>query len=287
MAQGNDSPPRIDSHQHFWRYSVEEYGWIDDSMARLRRDFLPADLRGELDGIGLDGCIAVQARQSNAETDFLLELAEQNDWIQAVIGWVDLRSERVAAELERIAGHPKLAGVRHIVQAEPDEQFVLREDFQRGIAALRLHDLVYEVLVFPNQLPASTELCRRFPEQTFVLDHLAKPYARRGELQPWASHIREMAALPNVTCKLSGLVTEAEWSKWTVESLTPYVEVVFEAFGVDRILYGSDWPVCLVASEYRRWFETVGHWLEPLRPTERDAVLGGNAARIYGLSASR
>ena len=283
MAQGNDSPPRIDSHQHFWRYSVEEYGWIDDSMARLRRDFLPADLRGELDAVGLDGCIAVQARQTNEETDFLLELAEQNDWVRAVIGWVDLRSEDVADELARIADHPKLAGVRHIVQAEPDDEFVLREDFQRGIRAMQEHDLVYEVLVFPNQLPASIELCRRFPEQTFVLDHLAKPYAKRGEVESWASHIRDMAALPNVSCKLSGLCTEADWSKWTVESLTPYVDVVFDAFGSDRILYGSDWPVCLVASAYQRWFEAVGHWLAPLAKAQRDAVLGGNAARIYGL----
>ena len=276
-------PVRIDSHQHFWRYSRAEYGWIDDSMAQLRRDFLPGDLRGHLDDAGLDGCIAVQARQSAAETGFLLELAEDNDWIRAVVGWVDLCGDGIDAELRRVAGHAKLRGVRHIVQAEPDDRFVLREDFQRGIAALAAHDLVYEVLVFPHQLAASTELCRRFPEQPFVLDHLAKPRARLGEIEPWATELRAMAALDNVSCKLSGLVTEADWSLWTTDGLRPYADVVLDAFGPDRILFGSDWPVCLVAADYRRWFDTVCSWLQPLTRAQRDAILGGTAMRVYGL----
>lgn len=279
--------PRIDSHQHFWRYSAADYGWIDDSMAALRRDFLPADLRPLLDAAALDGCIAVQAPQTLAETRFLLALAQQNPWIRGVVGWVDLQSPEVDAQLREFSRNPRFVGVRHICQAEPDARFLVSEPFLRGLAALAPYDLVYDVLVFPHQLPAAVELAARFPGQRFVLDHLGKPNLRAGDLAAWAGDLRALAQHGNVSCKLSGLVTEADWTRWSEATLRPAFECIWQAFGPTRLLFGSDWPVSLVASTYQRWVDTVAGWLGSATDADREAVFGGNALRVYRLPKPR
>src|SRR5579859_222262 len=235
---------RIDAHQHFWRYSAEEYDWIDDSMAALRRDFLPRDLEPELDAAGFDACIAVQARQTLEETQWLLALADENPFIAGVVGWVDLRAEVVRDQLAALSKNPKLVGVRHVIQAEPDDQFLLRADFLRGISALQEFGLTYDILIYPRHLPVAIEFVQRFPEQRFVLDHLAKPFIKAQTVDPWATHMRELATFPNVFCKLSGMVTEADWKNWKPEHFRPYLQTAFEAFGGDRLMIGSDWPVC-------------------------------------------
>ncbi len=275
--------PRVDSHQHFWRYSVEEYGWIDEPMAALRRDFLPEHLRPLLAEHEVDGCVAVQARQTLAETEWLLDLADADPWILGVVGWVDLCAEDVCLQLEQVGERPRLRGVRHIVQAEPDPAFMQRGDFQRGIAALERHGLCYDVLVFPNQLPSAIELCRAFPRQPFVLDHLCKPYVSRHELEPWRGHLVELAAMPNVCCKISGLVTEADWRRWRPEDLRPYLDAALEAFGPERLMFGSDWPVCLVAADYDAWRQVVTEWTASLSVAEQQWLQGGSCARFYGL----
>jgi len=275
----------IDAHQHFWRYDEREYGWIDDSMAALRRDFLPDDLKLELERNGFRGCVAVQARQTLEETRWLLELAERTPFILGVVGWVDLRSPRLRFELESFAQKSKLVGVRHIVQSEPDERFLLQPDFLRGIAMLEEFDLAYDILIYPRHLPVAAEFVARFPRQRFVLDHLAKPAIKSGALDPWSRGIRELAAFKNVFCKVSGLVTEADWQAWKPEDMRPYLEVAFECFGPSRLMVGSDWPVCTVAAPYSRVMDMVKDYLGKYSAEERDAVLGGNAAKFWRLKA--
>jgi len=276
---------RIDSHQHFWRYSAAEYEWIDDSMSVLRRDFLPSDARREMDLAGIDTCVAVQARQTLEETRWLLELADSATFISAVVGWVDLQADDAEAQLARFAAHSKLVGVRHIVQSEPDPRFLLRPAFCRGISLVEELHLTYDILIYPRQLPAAIELVSRFPRQRFVLDHLAKPEIRTGEIREWERHIRELAEARNVWCKVSGLVTEADWTRWTAADVRPYLDVAFDCFGADRLLAGSDWPVCTVAANYGRTMSLLTDYLEHRPSSERDAVLGGNAARFWGLPA--
>jgi len=273
----------IDAHQHFWIYSPGEYGWIDDSMAALRRDFLPNHLKPELESTGFHGSVAVQARQSLEETCWLLELAESSKWILGVVGWIDLRSPDVRSQLKGLTQNPKLVGVRHIVQSEPDDRFLLQPDFLRGISALEEFDLAYDILIYTKHLPVAAEFVRRFPRQRFVVDHLAKPPIKSGDIDFWAQGIRRLAELPNLFCKLSGLVTEADWQQWEPEQIVPFLDVAFEAFGPDRLMVGSDWPVCLVASSYARWVEVVKTYL--LRQTQecRDSLLGGNAQRFWRL----
>jgi L-fuconolactonase len=273
----------IDAHQHFWRYDRREYGWIDDSMAVLRRDFLPADLKPELDRSGFHGCIAVQARQTLEETRWLLELAELAPFIFGVVGWVDLRSPRLPFELKSFAGKSKLVGVRHIVQSEPDERFLLQRDFLCGIAMLEEFDLAYDILIYPRHLPVAAEFVARFPRQRFVLDHLAKPPIKSGAVDVWARGIRELASFPNVFCKVSGLVTEADWQSWTPEDMRPYLDVAFECFGPSRLMIGSDWPVCTVAAPYSRVMDVVKNYISKYAAEERNAVLGGNAAKFWRL----
>ena len=275
----------IDAHQHFWMYDRREYGWIDDSMAALRRDFLPADLKPELQRSGFQGCVAVQARQTLDETPWLLELAERAPFILGVVGWVDLRSPRLRFELRSLAGQSKLVGVRHIVQSEPDERFLLQPDFLRGIAMLEEFDLAYDILIYPRHLPVAAEFVARFPRQRFVLDHLAKPPIKSGGLDSWARGIRELAAFENVFCKVSGLVTEADWQAWKPENMRPYLEMAFECFGPSRLMVGSDWPVCTVAAPYSRVMDIVKDYLGTYAAEERDAVLGGNAAKFWRLKA--
>ncbi len=273
----------IDTHQHFWIYDRREYGWIDDSMAALRRDFLPADLKPELERTGFQGCVAAQARQTVEETRWLLEMAEQSPFILGVVGWVDLRSPRLRFELESFAGKCKLVGVRHVVQSEPDERFLLQPDFLRGIAMLEEFDLTYDILIYTRHLPVATEFVARFPRQRFVLDHMAKPPIKSGAVDAWARGIRELAGFPNVYCKVSGLVTEADWQGWKPEHMRPYLDVAFECFGPSRLMIGSDWPVCTVAASYARVMNLVKDCLGEYSANEREAVLGRNAAAFWRL----
>ncbi len=275
----------IDAHQHFWIYTPQEYEWIDDSMRAIQRNFLRKDLEPELERNGFHGSVAVQARQTLEETRWLLELAEQSSRILGVVGWVDLRAADVRSQLREFRRAAKLVGIRHIVQAEPDDRFLLREDFLRGIAVLEEFDLAYDILIYTKHLPVAAEFVERFPRQRFVLDHLAKPPIKNREIDLWASGIRRLATFPNVFCKLSGLVTEADWHRWTPQDMTPYLDVAFECFGPSRLMIGSDWPVCLVASSYGPVMDLIKVYLQRHTPEVREAVLGGNAQRFWRLKA--
>jgi len=273
---------RIDSHQHFWRYEPAQYPWIRSDWP-LRRNFLPKHLAPLLRGRALDGCVAVQARQSLEETRWLLGLASEHSFIKGIVGWVDLRSENLTEQLTAFANHPRFAGVRHVVQDEPDNNFLLRRKVVRGIGELRFFDLAYDLLIYPHQLPAAIQLVRKFPGQRFVLDHMAKPYIKRKGLWPWAAHIGELAQCSNVFCKVSGMVTEADWSRWKNADFTPYLDVIFEAFTPRRIMYGSDWPVCLLSAGYERVCDLVADYCQRLSSAEQDRVFGGTAAEFYHL----
>jgi L-fucono-1,5-lactonase len=276
----------IDSHQHFWKYDPARDGWINDEMFLLRRDFLPEDLERETDSNGVDGSIAVQADQSEDETLFHLRLAENNKRIAGVVGWVDLCSPWIRERLQFFSQFEKLCGFRHIAQSEPDERFLLRSEFLRGIAALHEFGFTYDILIYPKQLPAAIELASRFPEQPFVVDHLAKPEIKAGRREPWARHIRNIAQNANVYCKLSGLVTEADWHEWKSEDFRPYLDAVFEAFGPDRLMFGSDWPVCLLAASYRQVKQIIEDYVQAQEPAHKENIFGGNAIRFYGLKAA-
>jgi L-fuconolactonase len=275
--------PRIDAHVHFWRYHPAEYGWIDHSMASLRRDFLPADAAAQMEGAGFDRCVAVQARQTLEETRWLLALADEYSCIAGVVGWVDLQAADVDAQLEAVAVHSKLVGVRHVVQSEP-AGFLLRRAFRRGIARLEHFGLAYDILVYARQLPAAIDVVTAFPAQRFVLDHLGKPDIRSGGFDAWRRDLDRLAARPNVSAKLSGLVTEADWHTWTPAALIAYVHAALDAFGPDRLMIGSDWPVCTVAGTYRDVMGVVDTALEGRTTSEREAVLGGTARRFWNLS---
>ena len=275
----------VDAHQHFWIYNPEEYGWIDDSMSVIRRDFLPEDLIPELKENEFDGSIAVQARQSLEETQWLLDLADRSDKILGVVGWVDLSSSDVRSQLKRFTGNRKLVGVRHIVQSEPDERFLMRPDFLRGISQLEEFNLAYDILIYTKHLPVAAEFVKQFPRQRFVLDHLAKPPIREGKIEAWAEGIRRIADFPNVYCKLSGLVTEADWGGWNPEQIHPYIRTAIEAFGHDRLMVGSDWPVCLVAGSYRRVMNLVKDCIAGWPKEKRDSLLGDSARRFWNLRA--
>lgn len=272
---------RIDAHQHFWQFNTDDYGWIDDSMAVLRRDFFPEHLRECLSVAGFEGSIAVQARQCLEETEWLLQLAGQNSFLRGVVGWVDLRSEQVGAQLDRYTTHPKFVGVRHVVQDEPDPEFLLRPEFLRGIREVEARNLSYDLLIFPVQLPAAIKFARMFPHTRLIVDHIAKPYIRTGVLEPWASEIRQLAACENVWCKVSGMVTEADFTAWKPEDFTVYLDTVFDAFGCGRILIGSDWPVCTVAGPYAAVMSLVTEYIQKFSPSEQAQVLGGNAFTAY------
>jgi L-fuconolactonase len=272
----------IDAHQHFWTYNHRDFGWIDESMASIRRDFLPADLEPQLKENGFHGSVLVQVRQTLEETRWMLELAENNPFILGVVGWVDLRSPRLSAELESFAGNPKLVGIRHIVQSEADD-FLLQPDFLHGISLLEEFDLAYDILIYTQHLPIAAEFVERFPRQRFVLDHLAKPPIKSGAVDLWARGLRKLASFPNVCAKVSGLVTEADWSAWKPEDIQPYVDVAFECFGPSRLMIGSDWPVCTVAASYSQVASLVRDYLSRYEPEEREAVLGGNAAKFWQL----
>jgi len=261
-----------------------EYGWIDDTMGVIRRDFGPSDLENEIREAGIAGVIAVQARQTLAETGWLLNLAAENDFIRAVVGWVPLTSAGIRDELAAWRQQPLLRGLRHVVQDEPDG-YLLKEDFNAGIAALEETGLVYDLLVRERQLPEAIQFVDRHPNQVFVLDHLAKPSIKENRPEFWSRCIRELARRNHVFCKVSGLVTEADFRAWTGELLRPYFETVLSDFGADRLMFGSDWPVCLVASTYRCWYETVSHWTESLSGDEKRKIFGATATQVYRLTA--
>ena len=271
----------IDSHQHFWTYDPALYPWIAGDLTPLARDFLPADLAPLLSERGVTGTVAVQARQDIAETQWLLQLADANPWILGVVGWVDLRAADVPAELAKVQ-HPRLVGIRHVLQDESPE-FLLDEAFQRGVAQLAGAGLTYDVLVYPQHLPNSFTLCEDNPELWMVIDHCAKPGIKSAQLRPWSTDISRIAELPNVLCKVSGLVTEAAWHGWKADDFKDYLDVVFEAFGTERLMFGSDWPVCTVAGSYPQVYELIADYTGQLSVPERAALFGGNAARFYGL----
>jgi L-fuconolactonase len=276
----------IDAHQHFWIYNDREFAWLDDYMSALRRNFLPADLQPELKANGFHGSVVVQTCQTLEETRWLLSLSEQNSSILGVVGWADLCSPEIALQLRELAANPKLVGLRHIVQTEPDDRFLLRPEFLRGIAALEQFDLAYDILIYAKHLPMAIEFVKKFPRQRFVLDHMAKPPIKVKEIDLWADGIRRLSGFPNVFCKMSGLVTEADWQHWTRDDIAPYLEVVFDSFGPDRLMIGSDWPVCLVAASYAQATGLVKDYILKRAPDRASDVLGGNAQRFWRLPDS-
>jgi L-fuconolactonase len=273
----------IDAHHHLWRYKAEEFDWIDESMEVLRRSFLPKDLIREIAAADVDGTVVVQARQTLDETRWLLKQAEDCAAIRGVVGWAPIAGEEFPGMMEEFEDQPKLKGLRHIIQDERDENYILREDFNAGIRALQGSGLVYDILVFARHLPQTVAFVDAHPEQIFVLDHLAKPMIRGGLLTPWAEQMRQLGKRENVWCKLSGMVTEADWAAWDDDSLEPYFDVAVQSFGPSRLMVGSDWPVCLLASEYSRWFEVLRRYFLKFSGEEKAAVFGGNALQVYDL----
>ena len=270
----------IDSHQHFWKYDSAEYGWIDDTMSALQRDFLPEDAQREMAAANVQTSIAVQARQTLEETYGLLELAEENPFIAGVVGWVDLQAQDIDEQLDRLSRFPRLLGVRHIVQGEPDG-FLERPAFLHGVGRLERYGLTYDILVYARQLPSAVAFARVFPRQRFVLDHLGKPDIKGKEFREWRRHFGLLAALPNVCCKLSGLVTEADWASWTPAQLRPYLDTALEAFGPSRLMIGSDWPVCLAAASYGEVIGLVRDAIGEYSDDEQEQILGGTARDFY------
>lgn len=273
---------RIDAHQHFWKYT-DTMTWITPAMSVIRKDFMADELEKLLTNNSLDGSVAVQADQTEAETDFLLELAEKNSFIKAVVGWTDLRAANIADKIDSYRQHAKLKGFRHVLQTESPE-FMLHPDFIRGIAAIQAAGFVYDILVFPEQLTAVLQLIKRFPEQAFVIDHIAKPAIKKGYIKDWEKNMRDIAAYENVYCKISGMVTEADWQTWKQEDFIPYLDKITAAFGTNRLMYGSDWPVCLVAASYEEVMGIVKKYYANFSKTEQQAIFGENANQFYHLS---
>ena len=271
----------IDSHQHFWNYEPEKHLWIDDEMSVIRRDFLSDDLQKVFAENGVDACVAVQADQTTEETNFLISIAENNNFIKGVVGWVNLRSESIEEDLLKYKKYDVVKGFRHVVQGEQDHNFMLRPEFLRGIELLGKYDLCYDILIFPHQLGAALELVKKFPNQKFVIDHIAKPYIKDGFFEGWAVMMREIAKHQNVYCKISGMITEAGYKTWTTEQVHPYMKLVLESFGAGRVMYGSDWPVCLVAGNYSMVKSLVTDFISDLSQEQQNAIMGGNAAKFY------
>jgi len=273
----------IDSHQHFWNYEPIKHEWIDDSMAVIRQDFTPQDLKQVYEQNNIDGCVAVQADQTLEETVFLLKLASENSFIKGVVGWANLRADNIEEILDAYKAQEKLKGFRHVVQGEPDHNFLLRANFTHGISLLEKHNFTYDILIFPHQLGETLEFVKKFPNQKFVIDHIAKPYIKDGFFDGWAAMIKEIANYENVSCKLSGMITEADFNTWTEQQIHPYMEVVLNSFGAERTMYGSDWPVCLVAGNYTRVKNLTTEFIAKLSTTEQKAIMGDNAIQFYNL----
>jgi len=274
----------IDAHQHFWKYDPIQHEWINNDMQVIQRDFMPGDLRPVLQAAGIDGCVVVQVDQTEEENEFQLEHAEKNDFIKGVVGWVDIQCPAVEERLAFYKRRPKMKGFRHILQGEKDRALMLKPAFRRGIGLLQKFGYTYDILIFPDQLGYSLDLTTSFPDQPFVIDHVAKPYIKDKRLtDEWKAAIRAVAARENVYCKVSGMVTEADWKNWKAEDLHPYIDTVVEAFGIRRVLYGSDWPVCLVAASYAQWHGVMKDYFSKFSKDEQAAVFGGNAIQFYNL----
>ncbi|MCF7567866.1 amidohydrolase family protein [Sabulilitoribacter arenilitoris] len=273
---------KIDAHQHFWKFDPIRDAWIDESMQIIRKDFLPKDLKPILKQNDIDGCVAIQADQSETETEFLLDCAAKNSFIKGVVGWVDLRAENVESRLEFYSKNTLFKGVRHIVQAEAND-FMLGKDFQNGISKLEQFNLTYDILIFPPQIESAIDLVNKFPNQKFVIDHIAKPYIRLGKIDNWKTKMIELSKAQNVYCKVSGMVTEADLKHWKTSDFTPYLDVIFSTFGTDRILYGSDWPVCLLAAKYEQQLQLVQDYIKGFSENDKTKILGSNAIKFYNL----
>ncbi len=274
----------IDSHQHFWTFDPIRDSWITDEMSVIQKDFYPENLQPVLQANGFDACVAVQADQSLAETKFLLDLANKNDFIKAVVGWIDLQADDIDEQLSEWKSEKKLVGFRHVLQAEPELEYMLRPNFLRGVGALAKHGFRYDILIFPKHLPLAQKFIAQFPDQPFVLDHIAKPYIKAGLIDEWKKDIKALAKFENIQCKISGIMTEADWKNWTYEQIKPYLDVVFEAFSTDRIMFGSDWPVCLVAGEYAQVKGIIETYTSNFSASEKAKVFGENAAKFYGIN---
>jgi len=277
-------PLKIDAHQHFWKYDPVRDSWFTDEMPVIRRDFFPEHLHPILQENNFDGCVAVQADQSEADTDFLLDLAGKNNFIKGVVGWVDLQSKKLEERLEHYKQFNKLKGFRHVLQGEKDRSFMLQPEFTRGIKALQQFNFTYDILIFPDQLQYTKKFAAMFPQQKFVIDHLAKPTVKEKKIDEWKKDIEAIAEYQNVCCKISGLVTEADWKNWNKDDLTPYIDVVVNAFGTDRIMFGSDWPVCLLAASYRKMLDIVKDYFSSFSKEDREKFFGGNAINFYNLN---
>lgn len=276
----------IDTHQHYWNYNEKEFGWISDEMDSLRRDFLPKDIADSMKRQRVTNSVAVQARQSEEETRFLLHLADENPFIAGVVGWIDLRADNIEERLAQFAGYEKIKGFRHIVEAEPDNQFLMRADVQRGIRALGVSNMTYDILIKPSQLDAALQLVEKHNDQKFVIDHLAKPDIKNGAIKNWSEKMQRFADMEHVYCKISGMVTEADWQHWHPTDFYPYMDVIIDTFGVDRILLGSDWPVCTLAASYQEVWDIVLTYLSEYSKKEVHKICYSNAVNFYQLDVS-
>ncbi|EOZ95430.1 L-fuconolactone hydrolase [Indibacter alkaliphilus LW1] len=273
---------RIDAHQHFWKFDPIRDSWIGDSMKAIQKDFLPKDLKPELDKRWLDGCIAVQADESLQETEFLLQMAKENPWIEGVVGWINLEGKDLDVQLEKYSEENKLVGFRKILQSLPPIALE-NPGFLKGISKLSKFDFTYDILIFPNHLDQAFQLAKKYPDQRFIIDHLAKPEIKNAEFGNWSRKISLFSDLENVYCKVSGMVTEADWQEWKTSHFHPYLEKVTETFGTKRLVFGSDWPVCLVAASYTEVYDIASVFFSSFSKTEQNDIFGENACRFYGL----
>lgn len=276
---------KIDSHQHFWKFDAVRDSWIANRMIAIRRDFFPGDLEPVLKANGFDGCVTVQSDQSEEENEFQLANAKQHDFIKGIVGWVDFQSEQVEERLNYYKQFEKMKGFRHVLQGEPQRDFMLRPAFLNGISLLKKYGFTYDILIFPDQLKYTADFVSRFPDQPFVIDHLAKPNIKNQEINEWEKNVREVAKFNNVFCKVSGMVTEADWQAWKPKDFHPYLDVMVDAFGIGRLMYGSDWPVCNLAGNYERVIGLVSDYFSAFTDAEQQKFFGGNAASFYNLNA--
>ena len=276
---------KIDAHQHFWKYDPEKHEWINDKMSVLKHDYLPEMLKMELTSQGINGSVAVQADQSEAENEFLLNLASKNDFIKGVVGWVDLKSPGVEEKLAEYSKDPLIKGFRHVLQDEPDPAFILDKQFQHGLSHLDKYGFTYDILIFPHQMASALKVVENHPYQKFVIDHISKPDIKHRKMDEWISQINAFGTFENVYCKISGMVTEADWFSWQNNDFEPYLDIVFEAFGPERLMYGSDWPVCLLAAKYDQVKGITDKYIEKLSPAEQAQVMGLTAIDFYNIDA--
>ena len=274
---------KIDCHQHFWNFDPVRDAWITSEMGMIQKDFLPEDLQPVLAQNGIDGCVLVQTDQAESHNEFLISLASGHSFIKGIVGWVDLQSENIRERLRYYKQYELIKGFRHILQGESDRALMLKPAFLRGIEALKEFDYTYDILIFPDQLSYAKELVAAFPQQKFVIDHIAKPLIKEKKIHNWKKGMIEIARYKNVYCKISGMVTEADWKNWKKSDFSPYLDIVTEAFGIDRIMYGSDWPVCLVAATYKEMMEIVKDYYALFSNDEQQKIFGKNAVEFYNL----